>query len=158
RERYDTRYGEQFPQQLSAANGEGLVRSRLRFTRVVKLYDRIAHLSGEDSYARFFADWDREWVALKAQTDGFIRHSVASLALATRVHRIAVPADYEELMQERREQFATACEEQFNALALFLARAVLRSERSEADIVRRLCDMGFDAHRIEVPNFPIDDL
>jgi hypothetical protein len=47
----------------------------------------------------------------------------------------------------------------FHELALFLARAILRSEASEMDIVGRLRKTGFAASEpMAVPHFPIDSL
>jgi hypothetical protein len=47
----------------------------------------------------------------------------------------------------------------FRDLALFLARAVLRSEGSEKGIVQRLREIGFAASEpMNVPRFPIDSL
>jgi hypothetical protein len=151
-------FGEALPAQLTASRDEGLTRSRLRFTRVVKLYDRIVQLSGEENYGRFFRDSDGEFLALKKRTEEFIRRSGQSLARAARLQEVASVSLYEDLMQERREAFAATCSEVFGDLALFLSHAVLRSEGTEREIVQRLRDIGFDAQPIELPNFPLDDL
>ena len=52
-------------------------------------------------------------------------------------------ATCEELMQERRNTFAEDCRDLFGDLASLLARAVLRSEASEKDIVDRQGDRLF---------------
>ena len=62
-------------------------------------------------------------------------------------------------MQERRNTFAEDCRDLFGDLASLLARAVLRSEPSEKDIVDRLHAIGFSASvPMNVPRFPIDSL
>jgi TRAP-type C4-dicarboxylate transport system permease small subunit len=128
-------------------------------TRVVKLYDRIRKLSGEPRYARFFAEAEAEYAELDRQVTEFLRRSANSLNLAERLRALEKKAAYEELMQERREAFAHNCREIFVALARFLARAILRSETSESDIVRRLRNTGFAAAEpMNLPQFPINSL
>jgi hypothetical protein len=159
RETYsDGRYGEALPEQLRWFGAEGIERSRLRFTRVVKLYDRITQLAGEDGYARFFVEAGAEYAELNRQIGEFLHRSAASLALAARLQATETVTAYEELMRERREVFAHTSNETFNRLALFLARAVLRSEPSESAIVNRLRSIGFEADPITLPAFPIDSL
>jgi len=159
REAYgDGSYGEALAEQLRSLGADGIERSRLRFTRVVKLYDRVTKLAGEDSYAKFFDEAAAEYDELNRQVGEFLRRSTTSLALAARLQASESVAAYEELMQERRVAFAQACKETFNRLALFLARAVLRSEPTEAAIVGRLRAIGFEAEPITLPAFPIDSL
>jgi hypothetical protein len=159
REAYgDGSYGEALAEQLRSLGADGIERSRLRFTRVVKLYDRVTKLAGEDSYARFFDEASAEYAELNRQVSEFLRRSAESLALAARLQANETVAVYEELMQERRVAFAQACKDTFSRLALFLARAVLRSEPTEAAIVDRLRAIGFEAEPIRLPAFPIDSL
>jgi hypothetical protein len=159
RETYgDGSYGDTLAEQLRSSGADGFERSRYRFTRVVKLYDRIAKLAGEENYAHFFEEAGAEYAALKQRVSDFLRQSTASLAIAARVQANETQAVYEELMQERRVVFAQACNETFDSLALFLARAVLRSEPTEDDIVQRLREIGFKAERIDLPSFPVDSL
>lgn len=62
-------------------------------------------------------------------------------------------------MRERREAFGQGCRDMFRTLALFLARAVLRSETSEKGIVHRLRATGFAAAEpMNLPPFPINSL
>lgn len=66
---------------------------------------------------------------------------------------------YDELIRERREDFANSCRDMFRVLALFLAHAILRSETSETGVVRRLRSIGFDtAEPMDLPRFPIHSL
>ena len=89
----------------------------------------------------------------------FLRRAGASLTLAERQEGLDEGEAFEELIAERRAEFAQQCTEIFVALARFLARAVLRSERSEKDIVRRLREIGFSAAEpMNLPQFPIDSL
>jgi hypothetical protein len=160
REAYgDDSYGDTLARHLRERGGEGLELSQYRFTRVVKLYDRIHKLAGEPRYGRFFAEADAELAELDRQAADFLRRSAASLSIAERLHALEEEAAYEELLHERREAFAQGCRDIFRALALFLARAILRSEASEKDIVRRLHETGFAAAEpMNLPPFPINSL
>ena len=89
----------------------------------------------------------------------FLRRSDASLTKASRLRAVEIPAEYEEVMRERRQAFAASCRDVFLELALFLSHAMLRSEATEADIVNRLHGIGFSAARpMNRPEFPIDSL
>ncbi|MBV9202481.1 MAG: hypothetical protein JOY83_22650, partial [Alphaproteobacteria bacterium] len=144
---------------LRGRRGEGLELSQYRFTRVVKLYDRIGKLAGEPRYSHFFAETQDEFGELEKRVGEFLRRAGASLTLAERQDGLDEGEAFEELIAERRAEFAQQCSEIFVALARFLARAVLRSERSERDIVRRLREIGFSAAEpMNLPNFPIDSL
>lgn len=126
---------------------------------MAKLFDRLGRLAAERRYARFFAAADADFAALSRQTVEFLRRSAASLTIAERLRGHEAEAAYEELMQERRIAFAERCRDIFAAQARFLAHAVLRSEKSEKDIVCRLREIGFAATEpMNVPHFPIDSL
>ncbi len=159
-ERYgDDAYGDTLARHLSANRGEGLELSEYRFTRVVKLYDQTRHLDGESRYARFFAENMDMFSVLERRVDAFLRRSAGVLTRAARLREVETPATYEELMHERREDFAKECREVFGELALFLSRALLRSETSEAHIVERLRSIGFAAAQpMNKPEFPIHSL
>jgi hypothetical protein len=160
RESYgDGSYGDTLANHLCARGSEGLAQSQYRFTRVVKLYDQIKKLAGELGYSRFFSEADDEFAAIESKVAVFLRRSDASLTLAQRLRASDAQGICEELLQERREIFAESCRDMFRELALFLARAILRSEVSETDIVGRLRKTGFAASEpITVPHFPIDSL
>ncbi len=151
--------GHAWARHLRARRGDGLELSQHRFTRVVKLYDRIRKLSAEPRYSRFFAEAEDEFAELDRRTAEFLRRSAASLTIAERQYALDEGAVFDELILERREEFAQNCRQTFNALALLLARAVLRSEGSEGDIVRSLRGAGFSmAAPMNLPHFPIDSL
>jgi len=156
----DGSYGDTLAGHLRGRAGEGLELSQFRFTRVLKLYDQIKKLAGEPRYARIFVEAADEFAALEDQVARFLRRSDASLTLAARLRGVGpTTAAYEDLVQERREAFAEDCRDLFRDLALFLARAVLRSEASEKDIVERLRAIGFAATEpMNTPDFPIDSL
>ncbi len=147
-----------FASHLGDRRDTDLERSRLRFTRVAKLYLQIQDLSSEPRYSRFFDQHAEEYTALTTETEAFIRTAVGELDLAARLHTIA-QGGYHEVVQDRQRKFANDCRERFIALARFLARAVLRSESSEKDIVARLRRIGFpEAEPISAPAFPINSL
>jgi hypothetical protein len=160
RETYgDNGCGERLACHLVERGGEGFQLSLFRFTRVVKLYDRVCKLAGEPRYARFFAEADKEFTELDRQAADFLRRSAASLTIAERLRALEEKAAYEELIRERREAFGQSCRDMFRALALFLARAVLRSEASERGIIHRLRAIGFiAAEPMNLPPFPINSL
>ena len=160
RETYaDGSCGDDLAGHLSERRGERLELSQYRLTRVVKLYDRIRRLAGEQRYARFFAAAEADFGELDRQTVEFLRRSATSLTIAERLRALEDKTAYEELVRDRREAFAQACREIFIALARFLARAVLRSEANEKGIVRRLREIGFDAAEpMNLPRFPVNSL
>jgi hypothetical protein len=152
-------YGDTLAQHLRRRGGDGLERSQRRLTRVVKLYDCLRKLASEPRYARFYAEAASEFDEIDRNTADFLRRATTSLTLAERLRLAEKELAYDELVKERREDFANACCDTFRVLALFLARAVLRSETSEAGIVRRLRESGFDAAEpMNLPRFPIHSL
>jgi ABC-type amino acid transport system permease subunit len=72
----------------------------------------------------------------------------------------ALPATHSTTAANREQSSTlTGQREIFSPLALFLARAVVRSERSEKDVVHRLREIGFSAAEpMNQPNFPVDNL
>jgi hypothetical protein len=154
----DGTYGGTIGHHLCARDGEGLAQSQYRFTKVLKLYDQIKKLTGEPDYSRFFSEAADEFGALERKLESFLRRSDTSLNLMERLGSVDAPA-IGELLEERREIFAEGCRDMFREQALFLARAVLRSEPREMDIVRRLRGIGFSASEpMNVARFPIDSL
>ena len=154
----DGTYGGTIGHHLCARDGEGLAQSQYRFTKVLKLYDQIKKLTGEPDYSRFFSEAADEFGALERKLESFLRRSDTSLNLRERLGSVDAPA-IGELLEERREIFAEGCRDMFRELALFLARAVLRSEPREMDIVHRLRGIGFSASEpMNVARFPIDSL
>lgn len=152
-------YGDTLARHLRERGSDGLELSQQWFTRVVKLYDRICKLAGEPRYGRFFAEATAEFEELNRKAADFLRRGATSLTLAERLRAAEKEVTYNELMQERREDFANGCRDMFRLLALFLARAILRSEASETGIVRRLRETGFNAAEpINQPRFPIHSL
>ena len=160
RQAYDEAgYGDTLVRHLRRGGGDGFEQSQRRLTRVVKLYDRLCKLAGEQRYARFFAEAASEFDEIDRKATDFLRRAAASLTLAERLRAAETEGAYDELVQERREDFANSCREIFRVLAVFLARAVLRSEGSEMAIVRRLRQTGFDAAEpMNLPRFPIHSL
>ncbi|MGE0259181.1 MAG: hypothetical protein AB7T18_10545 [Alphaproteobacteria bacterium] len=157
-ERCDGLFGETFASHLGDRRDTDLERSRLRFTRVVKLYLQIQDLGSEPRYSRFFDQHAEEYTALATETEAFIRSALGELDLAARLHTLA-QSGYHEVVRDRQQNFANNCRQRFIALARFLARAVLRSESSEKDIVARLRRSGFpEAEPISAPVFPINSL
>ena len=152
-------YGDTLARHLRKRDGDGLELSQQRLTRVVKLYDRLCKLGSEPRYGRFFAEAAGEFDELDRKTADFLCRAATSLTLAERLRAAEKEVTYDELVQERREDFANSCRDMFRLLALFLARAVLRSETSETGIVRRLHEIGFDsAEPMNLPRFPIHSL
>jgi hypothetical protein len=151
--------GETLADHLREDGSEGIELSERRLTRVAKIYFCIQTLEAEHRYASFFAGADERLKEIKARMTAFLRNSDKSLTLAVRLRALEGQAAYEELMQERRETFAQNCRDMFNDLALFLAAAVLRSELTEKNIVRRLRSLGFEsAEPMTEPVFPIHSL
>jgi hypothetical protein len=151
--------GETLADHLREDGTEGIELSERRLTRVAKIYFCIQTLEAEHRYASFFASADERLKEIKSRMTVFLRNSDKSLTLAVRLRALEGQAAYEKLMQERRETFAQNCRDMFNDLALFLAAAVLRSELTEKNIVRRLRSLGFEsAEPMTEPAFPIHSL
>ncbi len=151
--------GDTLTKHLRESGEEGLDRSEYRLTRVVKLYDRVSALAGLTRYEKFFAEAGDEFDGLKTRTETFLKRADTTLTIAARLRKLDGDADYEALMRDRREEFKESCRSIFGELAVFLARAVLRSEPTETDIVRRLQAAGFAAaEAIIEPEFPINSL
>jgi hypothetical protein len=155
----DGSYGDSLSRYLRRRGADGPEVSHCRLTRVVKLYDRVRKLAGEQGYGRFFAEAEKEFAELERRVTDFLHRAAASLALDERLGEIENGQVFEELARERREAFAQGSHEIFVELALFLARAVLRSETSERGVVRRLREAGFTAAEpMNLPRFPINSL
>jgi hypothetical protein len=134
-------------------------RSEYRLTRVVKLYNRLGRLAGVSRHEKFFAEAGEEFDSLKKRTEAFLKRADKTLNIAARLRALDGAADYEELMRDRRQEFKENCASIFGDLAVFLARAALRSEPTEEDIVRCLRDAGFEAAEpICEPEFPVNSL
>ena len=152
-------YGDTLVRHLRRRGGDGLGQSQARLTRVVKLYDCICKLAGEPRYSHFFSEAANEFDELDRKATDFLRRAAIGLTLAERMRAAEKEGTYDELIRERREDFANSCRDMFRVLALFLARAVLRSETSEMGVVRRLRAIGFDAAApMNLPRFPIHSL
>jgi hypothetical protein len=155
-------YGSTLAKHLCARCNDGM-ESQYCLTKILRLYDRIKNLEGRSGYTRFFSGVADEFAALERKVTIFLRRSDISLTLAKRLRKVRGQnaRAYQDLMEERRNTFAEDCRNLFGELALFLARAVLRSEPSEKDIVDRLSEIGFFGSASEpmnLPRFPIDSL
>jgi hypothetical protein len=152
-------YGDTFRQHLRAERSSGLKRSEYRFTRLVKLHDRVYRLAAEPRYGRFFSATSDEFTALQRQTESFIRRAVISLDGLGRPRGTEGDDAYQELMAEWHRRFADDCRHHFILLVRFLARAVLRSEPGEAEIIASLRAIGFaEMEPSKTPEFPLNSL
>jgi hypothetical protein len=132
--------------------------SQYRLTRILKLHDQMKKLASEPGYIQFFYEAADEFAALERKVAIFLRRSDISLALAERLGKMDEEI-CEEVMRERRNKFAEDSRDLFGDLALFLARAVQRSESSEKDIGNRLREIGFAVSQpMNLPRFPIEIL
>jgi len=127
----DGSHGGTLAEHLCARWDDGM-QSQYLLTKILKLYDRIKDLEGKSVYTRFFFEVADEFAALEHKVTSFLRRSDISLTLAKRFRKMdgQEARAYEDLMQERRTTFAEECRNLFGELALFLARAVLRSDRA----------------------------
>jgi hypothetical protein len=156
---YDSDYGDTFPDHLRDAGSVGFEKSEYRFTRVAKLYYCVHRLAAEPRYKRFFSEAEADFDELKKQIDGFLQRAVNSLDSVAGASAIEGDAAYRVLMTEWHERFANDCRQNFIQLARFLARAVLRSEPGETEIVGRLRQIGFATiEPNNIPKFPLNSL
>lgn len=155
----DGSWGDTLASHLRKHAEEGLALSQFRLTRVVKLHCSLRKLAAEPRYGAFFVEADSEWAELDRKTGDFLRRAATSLTLAQRFGGLGPNDANQELIEERRADFARECGEIFGRLALFLARAVLRSETGQEQIVQRLRATGFQTAGVDaVPHFPIHSL
>src|SRR5260221_690271 len=110
--------GDAFAHHLRYRGAAGLELSRLRFTRVVKLYSEIHKLTPEPRYSRFFDQNADDFTALKNDVDGFIRGAVTELEIEARLHALIdeasrhdalhglVDASYQDVLHKRERKFA----------------------------------------------------
>jgi hypothetical protein len=156
---YEGGYGDTFTEHLREEAAGGLKRSEYRFTRVVKLNDRIHRLAAEPRYRRFFAETSAEFSDLERQIDSFMRRAVVGLDGVGRSSGVEGNAAFQEMVSEWHGRFADDCRVNFVQLARFLARAVLRSEPGKAELVVRLREIGFTGVVWQkTPEFPLNSL
>ena len=168
RHRYESGYGDRYPDHLRETGISGFEKSQYRFTRVAVLDDWTLQLATEPRYQGFFAENESEFDALKERMQVFMRRAVRSLDSIARAGASPQPVNgnaafgdevFQDLMAEWHERFAADCREHFILLATLLARAVLRAEPSEAAVVARLREIGFpNTSEPEKSGFPLNSL
>lgn len=132
--------------------------SELRFTKLLLAFRRLDALQEQPRYGNFFAENSQEYKTFRDGMLEFFTRSAKGLAQATRLRALESKEEYEDLIREKREAFKAACLDRFDALAQFLARAVLQSELSERDVQDRLRKFGFDAVAVDRVVVPIHQL
>jgi hypothetical protein len=123
--------------------------ARARFTRNLSLYVEIQHLKGSPRFRRFFAEFAAETAAFERDFAKFIAQSAAFFAFSA-----SVPEDRQRALaalKDARRTFKSQCADCNRLLALFLARALLKSSWASSDVDEHLKNIGFAAAATRSP-------
>lgn len=144
---------------LRPSKGEGLDLSRYRLTRVLKLFRETRNLARKPDCERFFDDFSDQWGPAQQNFRTFCQQAAAALEQARKLREQVSPAEYEEQVADKREQFRVSCAAMFGTLALFAAGAVLAKDATEHGIGERMRSIGFAVEdEPEKPEFPLRGL
>ncbi len=143
---------------LRATAGSESEESELRFTKVLLAFRRLDELPASPKYSKFFSENAAEYDSFRKSMFEFAGRSVKGLIGARRLREVADKSVYEELISEKRETFKRECIERFEAVSLFLARAILHCEMGERDVRERLHGIGFSVVSVSRPFIPIHQL
>jgi hypothetical protein len=126
--------------------------ARARFTRNLSLYVEIQHLKASPRFRRFFAEFAAETEAFEREFAKFAAQSAAFFAFSS-----SVPADRQRALAaltEARRTFKSQCADVNRLLALFLARALLKSSWASSDVDEHLKNLGFATVATRSPGLP----
>lgn len=137
---------------------EGIGASQYRLTCVLRLYAAIDELRTQRAYARFFSERAEEFERLQQDLADFAARSNAGLGFFARLRAEQGGAIYEEIARDRREEYRKASRAMFQTLALFLARAVLRSQSAPPQLTEALSRAGFRGEPPLAVDFPVHSL
>jgi hypothetical protein len=115
--------------------------ARARFTRNLSLYVEIQHLKGSPRFRRFFAEFAAETASFERDFAKFVAQSAAFFAFSA-----SVPEDRQRALAaltDARRTFKSQCADCNRLLALFLARALLKSSWASSDVDEHLKNLGF---------------
>jgi len=142
---------EDLPDELSGhlrtIRGNGLELSRYRLTRVLKLFGEVRKLDRDPECERFFADYGDQWKVANQEFRKFCDEAAVGLERAGRLQKQVSPAEYEDIVAEKREKFRVTSASIFGNLALFAAGAVLAKQEMEFGIGKELRAIGFALDR-----------
>lgn len=121
---------------------------RFRFTRCLALYVALSNLSGWTGYS---ADFPEERAAFEKKMSTFFAQSVAFFTLTTQLfQRQLEPA------AGSVEQFRAYALDPYEDLRLMLARVLLYSCNSDAEVAHRLTNIGFSIQRPSLIRLPMN--
>jgi hypothetical protein len=121
---------------------------RFRFTRCLALYVALSYLSGWTGYS---ADFPEERAAFEKKMSTFFAQSVAFFALTTQlVQRQLEPAP------DSIDQFRSYALDAYEDIRLMLARVLLYSCNSDAEVAHQLKKIGFSVQRPSPIRLPLN--
>ncbi len=121
---------------------------RFRFTRSIALYVALSNLDG---WTRYSAEFPQESAAFQKKMTSFFAQSVAFFALTTQLtQRQLEPAP------DSAEQFRSYALEAYEDIRLMLARVLLYSCNSDADVAQQLTKIGFSIPRPALVRLPLN--
>ena len=121
---------------------------RFRFTRCLALYVALSNLSGWSGYS---ADFPEERAAFEKKMSSFFAQSVAFFTLTTQlVQRQLEPA------ADSVDQFRSYALDAYEDIRLMLARVLLYSCNSDAEVADQLAKIGFSIQRPSPIRLPLN--
>ncbi len=121
---------------------------RFRFTRCLALYVALSNLSG---WAGYSADFPEERAAFEKKMSSFFAQSVAFFTLTNQlVQRQLDPA------ADSVEQFRSYALDAYEDIRLMLARVLLYSSNSDAEVAHQLANTGFSIQRPPLIRLPLN--
>lgn len=121
---------------------------RFRFTRCLALYVALSNLSGWTGYS---ADFPEERAAFEKKMSSFFAQSVAFFTLTTQlVQRQLEPA------ADPVDQFRSYALDAYEDIRLMLARVLLYSCNSDAEVAHQLAKIGFSIQRPSAIRLPLN--
>ena len=122
--------------------------ARFRFTRCLTLYVALSNLSG---WAGYSADFPEEHTAFEKKMSSFFAQSVAFFTLTTQlVQRQLEPAT------DPVDQFRSYSLDAYEDIRLMLARVLLYSCNSDAEVADQLAKIGFSIQRPSPIRLPLN--
>jgi hypothetical protein len=122
--------------------------ARFRFTRCLALYVALSNLSG---WAGYSVDFPEERAAFEKKMSSFFAQSVAYFTLTNQlVQRQLDPAT------DSVDQFRAYALDAYEDIRLMLARVLLYSSNSDAEVAHQLANIGFSIQRPSLIRLPFN--
>ena len=122
--------------------------ARFRFTRSLALYVALRNLSGWNDFTVDFPD---ESVAFEKRISSFFAQSVAFFALTSQLSQRQL-----EPVEDSVDKFRSYALDAYEDIRLILARVLLYSCNSDAEVAHQLAKIGFDIESLAPIHLPVN--